>query len=114
MVILKRENLGEYIEVENFMFERVHSFKYLGVTINSKNNNHEEINIRITAANKCYYGLTSIFKSTHISIKLKNILYKVIIKPVFLYPGETWPTTKRDEDNIAIFERRILKRIYGP
>jgi len=56
MVISRRENHGEHIEVENFKFDRVHSFKYLGVTINSKNNNYEEINIRTTAANKCYYG----------------------------------------------------------
>jgi len=40
MVISRRENHRKYIEVENFKFERVHSFKYLGVTINSKNNNH--------------------------------------------------------------------------
>jgi len=65
MVILRRENLGEYIEVDYFKFERVHSFKYLGVTINSKNNNHIEINIRTIAANKCYYRLTSIFKSNY-------------------------------------------------
>ena len=90
MVISRRENHGEYIEVENFNFERVYSLKYLGVTINSNNNNHEEINTRITAANKCYYGLTSIFKSK--SIKSKITLYKVIIRPVLPYACETWPT----------------------
>jgi hypothetical protein len=34
----------------------------LDVTINSKNNNNEEIKIRTAAANKLYYGLTSILK----------------------------------------------------
>jgi hypothetical protein len=114
MIISRRENHGEYIEVENFKFERVHTFKYLGVTIISKNNNHEEINIRTTAANKCYYGLTSIFKSKQVSIKSKITLYKVISGPVLLYACETWPTTKGDEEKIAIFERRILRRIHGP
>lgn len=52
MIISRRENHGKYLEVENYKFERVASFKYLGVTINSKYYNHEEIKIRTTAANK--------------------------------------------------------------
>lgn len=113
MVISRRENHGTHIEVENCKFEREHSFKYLSVSIKySKNNNHEEINIKTTAANKCYYELTSIFKSKQVSIKSKITLCIVITRPVLLYACETWPTTKGDK--IAIFERRILKRIYGP
>lgn len=38
-------------------------------------------------------------------------MYKVAIRPVLLYAYETRPTTKRNEDKIAIFERKILRRI---
>ena len=38
----------------------------------------------------------------------------IIIRPVLLYACETWPTTKGDEDKLAILERRILRRIFGP
>jgi len=89
MVISRRENHEENLEVENYKFERVQNFKYLGVTINNKNNNHDEINIRLTAANKCYYGVTSILKSKQVSLKPKITIYKVIIGPVFLYACET-------------------------
>jgi len=41
MVISRRENHEENLEVEKYKFERVQSFKCLGVTINSKNNNHD-------------------------------------------------------------------------
>jgi len=69
----------------------------------------------ITAVNKRYYGLKSIFKSKQLSIKSKITLYKVkVIKPVLLYACEKWPITKGDEDKIVIFERKILRRIYGP
>jgi len=81
------------------------------VTINSKNNNHYKIKIRTTAANKYYYGVTSILKSKQVSIKSKITLYKVIIRPVFLYACETWSTTKGNGDKIAITERRISRRI---
>lgn len=66
---------------------------YVLIIMNSKNNNNKEINIRTTAANKCYYGLMSIFKSKQVSIKSKITLYKVIIRPILLYARETWPTT---------------------
>lgn len=114
MVISRRENHEENLEVENYKFERVQNFKYLGVTINSKNNNHDEIKIRLTAANKCYYGVTSILKSKQVSLKSKITIYKVIIRPVLLYACETWPMTKGDEDKLATLERRILRRIFGP
>lgn len=46
MVISRQENQEEYLEIENYTFKRIqYHFKYLGVTINSKNNNHEEIKI---------------------------------------------------------------------
>lgn len=63
MVISRQENHGDHLEVENCKFKRVRSFKYLGVTINSKNNNYKEIKIRTTAGNKCYYGLMNTLKS---------------------------------------------------
>lgn len=43
------------LEVGSYTFQRVHKFKYLGVEINSTNNNHEENKIRTTAVNKCCY-----------------------------------------------------------
>jgi hypothetical protein len=37
-----------------------------------------------------------------------------MIRPVLLYGAETWATTKCDENKIINFERKILRRIYGP
>jgi len=39
---------------------------------------HDEIKIRKTAENKCYYRVTSILKSKQVSIKSKITLYKVV------------------------------------
>jgi len=72
-----------------------YSFKYFGVTINSKNNNHEEIKIRTIAGNKLYNGLTNIFKSKQVSLKSKITLYKVVIRPICLYRCETLAYNQR-------------------
>jgi hypothetical protein len=47
---------------------------------------------------------------------LKNVkvrIYKTIILPV-LYGCETWSLTLREENELSVFENRVLRRIFGP
>jgi hypothetical protein len=74
----------------------------------------EEINKRIMSANKCYFGLLRHFKSRLLSRQTKSTLYKTLVKPVLTYASETWTLTLRNERALNIFERKILRRIYGP
>ena len=41
-------------------------------------------------------------------------IYKTIIRPVITYPSETWTLTAKDVNNLRIFERQILRKIFGP
>ena len=34
--------------------------------------------------------------------------------PVVLYGCETWSLTMRDERRLRVFEKRVLRRIFGP
>lgn len=51
MAITRRSEDSSNFKVENKGFEQVKEFKYLGVTLNNKNIMHEEINVRLNAAN---------------------------------------------------------------
>jgi hypothetical protein len=53
-------------------------------------------------------------KSHYISIKTKCKLYNTLIRPVLLYGCETWAINRYNEEKIAIFERKVLRKIYGP
>jgi hypothetical protein len=72
------------------------------------------INNRITLADRTYFGLVNILKDKNINRKYKVIVYKTLIRPVLIYGAETWVLSKADELRLGDFERKMLRRIYGP
>jgi hypothetical protein len=41
-------------------------------------------------------------------------MYRTIILPIVLYGFETWSLTVREEHRLTVFEKRVLRRIFGP
>jgi hypothetical protein len=41
-------------------------------------------------------------------------VYKTIIRPAVTYGSETWVMNITHEEKLKIFERKILRSIYGP
>ena len=39
------------------------------------------------------------------------MLHKTVIRPVVSYGAETWTLTKKEEQAVLIFERKIFRRI---
>ena len=52
--------------------------------------------------------------SSLLSKKLKMKLYRTIILPVVLYGCETWSLTLREKRRLRVFEKRVLRRVFGP
>lgn len=110
MLVTRNDHETMNLEVNNHIFERLKNFKYLEVIINEDADRHEEKCLKLKAANKLYFELVPFFKSK-LSRRTKITLYKVLVRPVTLY---AWATTKTDKNGRAIFERNILRRIFGP
>jgi hypothetical protein len=110
----KDATLYQDLAIGNNVFKRVDSFKYLGTMVNKMNNRSVEVNVRLTMANRAYYGLQNHMKSRIIFRNTKTLLYKTLIRPVLTYGPETWVLSKQYEHRLSIFERKILRRIYGP
>jgi len=41
-------------------------------------------------------------------------IYRTMIRPLVTYSSETWTLTAKDENNLRIFERQTLRKIFGP
>jgi hypothetical protein len=82
--------------------------------MSEKNNVSIEVAARIQAGNKCYYGLTEVLSSRAVSRRLKEQLYTSLIRPVVVYGSEIWPLRKMDDQRFLVFERKVLRKIYGP
>ena len=41
-------------------------------------------------------------------------LYKTLLKPVLTYGRECCSLSRRNEEQLHVFERRILRKIFGP
>jgi hypothetical protein len=86
---------------------------YLGTKVNIRNDISEEIKTRNVAASTSCFGLQKHLKSRILSRTIKIQLYRTLIKPTVMYGSECWTLpiwwTKLDE-----FERKVLRRIYGP
>ena len=66
------------------------------------------------SGNRTYFAAISLFRSRLLSRATKIILYKTLIRPVVSYGAEAWTLTKKEEQALLIFERKIFRRIYGP
>ena len=100
----------EGIKVE---FEEVEMFMYLGVLITNKCQEDKEIELRIAKSNNCAGGLRKIMKSKEISRQTKLRIYKTIVRPTLTYACETWIMTNKMKQRLEIWERKILRRIFG-
>lgn len=110
----RRDRIGQNITMDEYNFERVKKFKYLGTMLTENNDGTEEINSRIQAGNRCLYAVQDLLKSKVTSRRTKINIYKTIIRPVVMYGCEAWTLTAANEERLRVFERRILRKIYGP
>ena len=66
------------------------------------------------AGNRTYFAAISVFGNRLLSRATKIRLYKTLIRSVVIYGAETWTMTKKEEETLLIFERKIFRSIYGP
>ncbi|XP_052562347.1 uncharacterized protein LOC128092490 [Culex pipiens pallens] len=101
------------LAVDGDVLEEVSEFVYLGSLVTADNDTSLEIRTRIHSANRAYFGLRKTLTSDRVQRATKLTLYKTLIRPVALYGHETWTLRQEDERALGVFERKVLRTIYG-
>jgi hypothetical protein len=104
----------EGVTINGVTYEGVAEFIYLDTLISNDNSVEKVIQKRILAGTGTYFATLSLFRSRLLSRATKIILCKTLIRPVVSHGAEAWKKTKKDEQALLIFERKIFRRIYGP
>jgi hypothetical protein len=104
----------EDININSMHLEEVKSFKYLRSIVNGNNLIEEEVKGRINLGNKAYYANQTLFKSRLPSKKTRLNIYWTLVRPLITYACETWVLKEAIKQKLLVFERKILRRIFGP
>jgi hypothetical protein len=116
MIMSRHSNSGQNqnIRIANELFENVAKFKYLGTTLISQNDIHDDIKSRLNAGDASYYSVQNLLSSRLISKNLKTKIYKTVILPIVLYGCKTWSLILKEDYRLWVFENRVLRRIFRP
>ena len=52
--------------------------------------------------------------NNYLNAASKLQIYKSTIRPTVTYGCETWAMTVTEQNRLLVFERRVLRKIYGP
>jgi hypothetical protein len=102
------------LKIGNKTFEGVNNFVYLGNIIDNENRINKCVKERIQAGNKANFANNELFRNKLISRSTKMQIYRTILRPVVTYGSETWTLPTTEENSLRIFERKILRKPYGP
>jgi len=89
------------------------TFNYVGSILNADNKTNIEIAARIVKGNKTYKANAKLIKSKFLKRNTKMKIHETIIRPVVTFSSQTWTLTAKDENNLRIFERQVLRKMFG-
>jgi len=93
----------------------VQTFSFLGSIINDNKIHSNKILTRINKGNKAFFrNKKKVLSSKLIRKQSKMKIQITTIRAIVTYAAKNWTLTGRDINYLTIFERRILKKIFGP
>jgi len=95
---------------DNKSLENVAKFRYSRTEVTNQNCIYKGTKRILNSGNACYLPVKNPL-SSHLLFKNLKIIYTRVLS-VLLYGCETWSLTLRKEQ-IEVFEKRVLKRIFG-
>lgn len=89
--------------------ERVHTFTYLGDTMQCNGGAEASVRARIQAVWLKWKTVGGLLVQKNIPLKARAKVYQSCIRPVLLYGSETWPMNKTMESTLHRTEMKLLR-----
>ena len=102
------ETTGEIVELPT-----VTSFKYLGSMFMSQGGSQADVTDRIRIGWMKWKEVSGVMCDRKMPVKLKDKVYKTIIRPAMTYGSECWAVKKKDENKLNSAEMRMLRWARG-
>ena len=91
--------------------ENVTDFTYLGSTLSYNGSLSAELDSRIGKASAAYNKLRPVLNNKKISANTRLRIFHAVVVSTLLFSSETWNLTIREENRLAAFYNRCLRRI---
>lgn len=103
------------LTVQGHIIPFSHSIKYLGLTLDQKLTFKEHIENSCIKAIKCGRALFPLLnRRSRLNLKNKLLLYKMCIRPIFLYACQIWSKcAKTHKKRLQIIQNKNLKIIFN-
>jgi hypothetical protein len=88
----------------NVKLEVASNFTYLCTSLKNNNEELEETQSRMQAANRTYFSILPLIKSRGISWRVRATLDKTLIRSVLMYGSEVWTLSQGAANKIDSFE----------
>lgn len=106
----RKANIGDKV-IGWHKFERVSNFKYLRTITDKTNEVCDEVNQRICVGHRNFCIYDMFINRKRISKMMKMKIYRIAIRHVVI---RTLCLTRKDQERLQIFERKIIRGIQGP
>jgi hypothetical protein len=113
MHLTRNKKTTHELKIGKYKFEGISRFTYLGSVLTENNSITAEINERIKKGNATYCKNRKLLTSKLLTRNIKLKLYLTLIRPILTNGAETWAATGSELQKLLIFERKILRKIYG-
>ena len=81
--------------------------KYLGSMLDSEKDINRQKQLSMASFHKYKY----ILQSKKLSLEVRICLFNAYVTSIFMYNSEIWTLTKKMEEDINIFQRKLLRKI---
>lgn len=110
----EKENKKKVPKMYGEEIKKFEKIKYLGIYLNRKNNNNDQVETRIKSAFKASISIKKLeCENEKLKVKIKTHLYKAFVRPVLTYGLENYVLNKKQIRKLQTTEGTIIKRMLN-